>query len=273
MDLINKILDDRDLGNGRSQPISPSGSNQQQNNAQQQLPPQGMQQTINLQPPPPQQQNYYQPQPQQQNYYQPQQQNYYQPQQNYSPPGGGYNNYGGVYPQYGNYGNQQQSPYFNGYQQTYGGYPVQTMVRDPVQDIVSQIIYHFPYLQQNWDMVATIVASRCDITQINWADYRQVRMIYDMLMNNPTIINPQLRYLYPYGINPYQVGQGFIIGDKKRSKKSSIGHTIKKCGKIALYTFVGVVAACAGIYLVKYVAKSLKGDSGDSIKKFGKDII
>ena len=224
-----------------------------------------VQQTVNVQPPPSPQQYQYgaSPYPQNNYNYPPQEPNYggrRYPQLN--------NGYGGGYPQQGyGYGSPMQPNYY--------GY-------DPVEDVTNRILWDYPYLRNRYEMVATIVASGIDTNLVRWNDIYTVEDVYMQAVEYMQFASPNrgyrpMRYgnLYPNGMNAYIPGQGFIIDSgRKKSKKHSIGHTVKKCGKILAYSFCAVAGACAAVYLVKYIGKSLKGDGGgSSIKDFGKDII
>ena len=209
-------------------------------------------------------------QPQQQ-YQEPQQQYYQPPQQPY----GGYQQpqYGYQPPQPYNYQPPQQ---YGGYQQPQqmyaapqppccmGGY--QQPPPNPAMLFTDEVLSYYPYLDRNvvYTITSWCMATYQDPRNVDWG-------------NQYIIDNYFRRATGGYGNTAYRptnVNYGYVDMPRKRSKKSSVGHTIKKAGKFGLYGLAGAVGVGVGITVVKKLGEAIGGDDDKhSIKDIAKDII
>lgn len=220
-------------------------------------------QSYNRQQPRQQQQQQYQ-EPQLPVYQQPsQQQQYYQPPQQ---PYGGYQQqqYGyqppqpyGYQPPQQMYAAQQPPRYMGGYQQP---------PPNPAMQITDEVISWYPYLDRN---VVYTIASWCMAT---YQDPRNVDW------GNQYIVDDYYRRATGgygnMGYRPMNVNYGYVDMPYKRSKKSSIGHTVKKAAKYGCYGAAIAVGVGGGIMLVKKLGEAIGGgDDKHSIKDIAKDII
>jgi hypothetical protein len=73
---------------------------------------------------------------------------------------------------------------------------------------------------------------------------------------------------------PTNMNYGYVDMPRKRSKKSSVGHAIKKAGKYGFYGAAIAVGVGGGIMMVKKIGEAIGGgDDKHSIKDIAKDII